>query len=137
MARSPRWSSRISPTLRVELVNLLMRQLEKLVEQSQLVHHFQSRRMNRIAAKIAQEIAVLFQHQDFDAGARQQIARASCRPVRRPRCSSARKFSQVSWFEFNERSRLIKKDGVRELVPRTRSPMLKSTAKWMRCKAYV
>jgi len=29
--------------------------------------------MNGIAAKIAQEIAVLFQHQDFDPGARRQI----------------------------------------------------------------
>ncbi len=60
--------------LRVELVDLLMRQLEKLVEQSQLVHHLEGRGMNGIAAKIAQEIAVLFQHQDFDPGARQQIA---------------------------------------------------------------
>ncbi len=60
--------------LRVELVNLLMRQLEKLVEQSQLVHHLEGRGMNGIAAKIAQEIAVLFQHQDFNTGTRQQIA---------------------------------------------------------------
>jgi hypothetical protein len=30
--------------------------------------------MNGIAAKIAQEIAVLFQHQNFDPGPRQQIA---------------------------------------------------------------
>ena len=29
--------------------------------------------MNGIAAKIAEEIAVLFQHQHLDAGARQQI----------------------------------------------------------------
>ena len=29
--------------------------------------------MNSIAAKVAQEIAVLFQHQHLDAGARQQI----------------------------------------------------------------
>ena len=59
--------------LSVKLVDLLMRQLEKLVEQAELVHHFEGRGMNSIAAKVAQEIAVLFQHQYFHAGARQQI----------------------------------------------------------------
>ena len=42
-----------------------------LVEQSELVHYLEGRGMNGIAGKVAQEIAVLFQHQDFDAAARQ------------------------------------------------------------------
>ena len=43
-----------------------------VVEQAQLVHHFQRRRMDRVAAEVAQEIGVLFQHDDVDAGAGQQ-----------------------------------------------------------------
>src|SRR4029079_10679890 len=45
----------------------------KLIEQSQLMHQLERRRMNGVAAKIAQEIAVLFQHQDWHVGARQQV----------------------------------------------------------------
>src|SRR5262245_49259118 len=59
--------------LRVELVYFLMRQPEKLLEHAQLVHHLKSRWMNGIAAKIAQEITMLFQHQDLDARTRQQV----------------------------------------------------------------
>ena len=40
--------------------------------------------MDRVAAEIAQEIGVLLQHDDIDAGAREQEAAASSRPVRRP-----------------------------------------------------
>src|SRR5262245_21556148 len=60
--------------LSIELTNLLMRQLEKFFEQSQLAHHLERRGVDRIATKITQEIAVLFQHQNFDARARQEIA---------------------------------------------------------------
>ena len=53
-------------------LDLLMRQLEKRVNQSELIHHFERRRMHRIAAKIAEKIGVFLQHHDIDAGARQQ-----------------------------------------------------------------
>jgi hypothetical protein len=36
------------------------------------MHYFESRGMNGVAAKVAQEIAVLLQHHDINAGARQQ-----------------------------------------------------------------
>src|SRR5262245_24292823 len=60
--------------LSVQLVDFLMRQLEKLVEQAKLVHDFKRCGMNRIAAKIAQKICMLFQHNDVDAGAGKQEA---------------------------------------------------------------
>ena len=45
--------------VRDEFANLLMRPLEKVFEQVELVQNFERRWMNRVAAKIAQEIAVL------------------------------------------------------------------------------
>ena len=52
--------------------HLLVRQLEKLLQQAKLVHQLQRRGMDGVAAEIAQEISVLLQHDDIDAGARQQ-----------------------------------------------------------------
>ena len=60
--------------LAAEPLDARMRQLEELVEQAELVHQFQRRGMDGVAAEIAQEIGVLFQHRDGDAGARQQEA---------------------------------------------------------------
>ena len=57
-----------------ERVRLLVRQLEEFVEQAELVHHLERRGMDRVAAKVAQEVGVLLQHHDVDAGARQQEA---------------------------------------------------------------
>ena len=53
-------------------LDLLVRQLEEIVEQAELVHQFERRRMHGVAAKIAKKIGILFQHDDIDAGARQQ-----------------------------------------------------------------
>ncbi len=53
---------------------LRVRKLQELLEQSKLVHHLERGGMNGVAAKIAQEIGVLLQHDDLDAGARQQVA---------------------------------------------------------------
>ncbi len=58
----------------LQLTHLLMRPGEKGVEQPELMHHLQSRRVDRVAAEIAQEIAVFFQHRHRDPGARQQKA---------------------------------------------------------------
>ena len=68
-----------------ELAHLLMRPLEELVEQAELVHDFERRGMDGVAAEVAQEIGVLLQHHDIDAGAGEQEAAASCRPGRHRR----------------------------------------------------
>jgi hypothetical protein len=57
-----------------ELRRLLMRQLQQIVQQPQLVHHFERRGMDRVAAEVAQKVGVLLQHQHVHAGARQQQA---------------------------------------------------------------
>ena len=49
-----------------------MRPLQEIVEEAQLVHQLECRGMNRIAAKIAQKIRVLFEDQHIHARARQQ-----------------------------------------------------------------
>ena len=53
---------------------LVVRQLEELVEQAELAHDLEGRGMNGVAAEIAQEIGVLLEHDDVDAGAREQEA---------------------------------------------------------------
>ena len=58
--------------LSAELLDLLVRQFEEFVEQAQLIHQLKRRRMYGIAAKIAEEIGVLFQHDDLDPGPRQE-----------------------------------------------------------------
>ena len=62
-----------------DLADLLMRQLEEFVEQAELVHHFERRGMDGVAAKVAQEIGMLLQHQDIDAGAGEQKAQHHAR----------------------------------------------------------
>ena len=64
----------VSPIWAPMRSHLVVGQLEELVEQAEFVHQFEGRRMDRVAAEIAQEIAVLLQHDDIDAGARQQEA---------------------------------------------------------------
>ena len=51
-----------------------MRQFQEAVDQPEFVHHLQRRGMHGVAAKIAEEVGVLFQHHDIDAGAPEQIA---------------------------------------------------------------
>src|SRR5262245_37452378 len=65
--------------LSVQLVNFFMRQLEELVEQAQLVHDFNRRGMNRIAAKVAEEISMFFQNDDVNTGAGKQKAQHHAR----------------------------------------------------------
>ena len=67
---------RIFPTAeeRADGGGFLVRQLEKPVEQTELAHHLEGRWMNGIAAEVPQEIGVLLEHHDVDAGARQQQA---------------------------------------------------------------
>jgi hypothetical protein len=51
-----------------------MRALEELVEDAQLIQDFQRGGMDGVAAKIAEEIAVLFEDDDRDAGTGQEPA---------------------------------------------------------------
>jgi hypothetical protein len=46
------------------LAELLMRPLQKLFEHTQFLHRFERRRMDRVAAEVAQEAGVLLQNQD-------------------------------------------------------------------------
>jgi hypothetical protein len=48
-----------------DLLKFLMRPLEELLQDSEFVHQLESRRMNRIAAEIAEEIGMLFEHDDI------------------------------------------------------------------------
>src|SRR5205814_5790347 len=52
--------------------DLVVRQLEEIVEQAEFFHHVERRGMDGVAAEIAQEVAVLFEHHDLHARTRQQ-----------------------------------------------------------------
>ena len=47
----------------------LMRQLQEIFQKAEVVHRFESRGMDRIAAKIAQKICMLFKDDRIDASA--------------------------------------------------------------------
>ena len=48
--------------LGAEARHFLVRQLQEFIEQAKLVHHVQRRGMDGVAAEVAQEVAVLLQH---------------------------------------------------------------------------
>src|SRR6185312_8105380 len=64
----------IRADLRRQVRHLVVRDLEELIEQAEFVHQLHGRGMNGVAAEIAEEVAVLFEHGDVDTGAGQQIA---------------------------------------------------------------
>src|SRR5262249_52714379 len=57
-----------------QFADFLMGAFEELVKQAELVDEIERRRMDRVAAKVSQEIGVLFEHDDINAHARQQEA---------------------------------------------------------------
>ena len=59
-----------SPINALSLPRTLVGPLEELVEQSQLVHQFQRRGVDRVAAEVAEKILVLLQNHDIDPSAR-------------------------------------------------------------------
>src|SRR5690349_663052 len=65
---------RLAPDAARDFANLPMRAFEKLLESTQLVQDFKRGGMDRVAAKIAQEILVLLEDDDRYAGTRQQPA---------------------------------------------------------------
>ena len=50
-----------------------MRQFQESVDQSEFVHHLQRGGMHGVAAKIAEEVGMLLEHHDVDAGASEQV----------------------------------------------------------------
>ncbi len=60
--------------LRGQPFDLLMRELQKFFEQAKLEHQLQRGRMDRVAAEIAKEVGMLFQHHHVNAGAGQEKA---------------------------------------------------------------
>src|SRR3954469_9486210 len=60
--------------LAAKRARLGVRQLEEFIEQAELAHHLQRRRMDRVAAEITQEIGVLLEHRHVDAAAREEKA---------------------------------------------------------------
>ena len=77
-----------------DLAHFLMRPFEKIFEDAQLVHQLERGRMNRVAAKVAQKIRVLLEHDDFDARARQQKAEHHSRRPTAGDAQRVRVFSQ-------------------------------------------
>ncbi len=60
--------------LAFEFAGFVMGAPEKILEQAELVHQLEGRGMDRIAAEIAEEVGVLLEDEDADAGARQKEA---------------------------------------------------------------
>src|SRR5262249_33066044 len=59
---------------RLQLGNLLVRKLQKSLEQAELVHELEGRGVEGVAAVIAEEVGVFFQHDDVGSGPREQEA---------------------------------------------------------------
>src|SRR6516225_2426560 len=53
--------------LTAKLLQIFMWPLEKVFEQAKLVHDFERRRVNGVAAKVTEEVRVLLQHDNLDA----------------------------------------------------------------------
>ena len=68
-------SMRVSPNCAKMPCHFLMRQLQEVLKPAELFHHSQRRGMDRVAAKIAEEILVLLEHRYLDAGACQKHAK--------------------------------------------------------------
>lgn len=58
----------------VDLGSLLVRKLQQIIQQLELMHHLQCRGMDRVPAEVAEEIGVLLEHDDRHSGAGQHQA---------------------------------------------------------------
>ena len=70
--REIRYFYKVVSDLRPECADFLVRTLQKIVEQPQLAHDLECRGVDRIAAEVAQEIGMLFEHRDIHAGTGQE-----------------------------------------------------------------
>ena len=55
-------------------MDLLVGNLEEVFEQAEFVEEFEGGGMDGVSAEVAEEVFMLFEHDDADAGAREQIA---------------------------------------------------------------
>jgi hypothetical protein len=55
-----------------DVVHFSVRELKEFLQQTELVHELEGRRMDRVTAKIAQKIRVLFEHDNVNSGAGQE-----------------------------------------------------------------
>src|SRR5437667_351936 len=55
-----------------EFAHFLMRFLKEVIENTEFVHQFERGRMDRIAAKVTQEVRMFFEHHNVNPAARQQ-----------------------------------------------------------------
>src|SRR5665213_1417316 len=60
--------------LECEPRHLVVRNLQKFVEQAELVHQLEGRGVHGVTAEVAEEVLVLLKHGDVDSGTRQQKA---------------------------------------------------------------
>src|SRR5438477_10726839 len=66
--REVRYFDKLVSDLRAKCADFLVRALQELVEQPQLVHDLQGRGVDRIAAEVPQEIGMLFEDQNRNPG---------------------------------------------------------------------
>src|ERR1700682_3423409 len=69
-----RHGERESAEFCLERAGFLVRECQELGQQAELMDELERRGVDGVAAEIAQEIGVLLQHGDIDAGPRQQEA---------------------------------------------------------------
>ena len=80
------------------VADFLVRPLQKLLQQPQLVHDLERRGMDGVAPEIPEKIAVLFQYGHGNAGAREEkAARQSRRPATHNDDAHARNAAQDDW----------------------------------------
>jgi hypothetical protein len=56
-------------------LHLPVRQLQEILQEPEFFEHFQSRRVYRVAAKIAEEILMLFEHRNLDPLTCQKVSK--------------------------------------------------------------
>jgi hypothetical protein len=72
--------NKLASNPRANCAHLLMRAVEELLQNTEFMHEFECRWMDRVATKVPQKVGVLFQHHDVDARPRQQQSQHhSCR----------------------------------------------------------
>ncbi len=92
--------SSVSPICARIVPDLVVRPSQKRVEQAEFVHQLHRRRVDRVAAKIAEEVGVFLQHRNVDARAREQEAEHHAgRAATRDDAAGARSLDALSVHE--------------------------------------
>ena len=91
------------PKYALSVASLWCGNFKKVVEQAELAHDVEGRGMDGVAAKVAQEVGMLLEHDDVDAGARQQEAEHELRTGRRRQHSNGSKFVRLPFLALSDR----------------------------------